>query len=398
VNTLSGAHTIRGGVDALYFPVSENFSFGITHPAFNDPRSASFIPTLLVHDLSRGGRLFHFSEKGTGKLYTAFAQDVMKWRRFVFSLGLRYDNYRFLVRGDQWQPRVGVSFYVRETDTVLRASYNRNYQTPPNENLLLSNSDASSVLVPENVRESLGGALIRIRPERQNVYELGVQQGLGGRLSLNAAYYHKDSLDLQDNDNFFNTGIIFPTALKQSRVNGAELRATVVPYHGFSGSVSLTHYHAVVTPPFTGGLFLGSTALNLLSAGPFVIDHDQKLGAHSMIQYSWNRHFWTAWSVRYDSGLVSNPSDPVAVARDPDYRDLLPYVELSANPPRVRPRTIVDMAVGYEVFREGRRRWDVQFNLSNLTDRTALYNFQSIFVGTRIVQPRSFGARVRWSW
>jgi outer membrane receptor protein involved in Fe transport len=143
---------------------------------------------------------------------------------------------------------------------------------------------------------------------------------------------------------------------------------------------------------------LGSTALNLLSAGPFVIDHDQKLGAHSLIQYTWKQHFWTTWSIRYDSGLVSNPSDPVSVAKDPDYRDLLPYVDLAANPPRVRPRTVIDLAVGYEVFREGRRQWDLQFNLSNLTDKTALYNFQSIFVGTRIVQPRSFGAKVRWSW
>jgi hypothetical protein len=33
-----------------------------------------------------------------------------------------------------------------------------------------------------------------------------------------------------------------------------------------------------------------------------------------------------------------------------------------------------------------------------LTNQTALYNFQSIFVGTRLVQPRSFGIKVRWYW
>ena len=58
---------------------------------------------------------------------------------------------------------------------VLRASYNRNYQTPPNENLLLSNSEAASQLAPASVREALGGAYRPIRPERQDVYEVGAQ-------------------------------------------------------------------------------------------------------------------------------------------------------------------------------------------------------------------------------
>jgi outer membrane receptor protein involved in Fe transport len=316
----------------------------------------------------------------------------------MFSMGLRFDDYRFLVTGHQLQPRLGLAFHLHETDTVLRASYNRNYQTPPNENLLLSNSEEASVLVPANIREALGGAFIRIRPERQDVYEVGLQQSLSGHLSLDASYYHKDSGDQQDNDNFFNTGIIFPTSLQKIRVNGAELRATLLQIHGVSGSLGITHYHAISTPPFTGGLFLGSTAIQLLNAGPFVIDHDQTLGLHGMLQYALRKNLWTSGSIRYDSGLVSNPSDPVKVAEDPDYRDLLPFVNLTSNPPRVRPRTIMDFAIGYDFIREGRRRWDLQFQISNLTNQTALYNFQSVFVGTRLVQPRSIGAKVRWYW
>jgi hypothetical protein len=60
--------------------------------------------------------------------------------------------------------------------------------------------------------------------------------------------------------------------------------------------------------------------------------------------------------VRYDSGLVTNPSDPAAVRQDPDYADLLPYVNLVANPPRVRPRTIVDFAIGNERIAQGPKR------------------------------------------
>jgi outer membrane receptor for ferrienterochelin and colicin len=397
-NVIWGSHTFRVGGDYLQFPVSENFSFGVTDPKFNEPGSPKYNPALLAFDLSRGGQLFYFSKKSSGQLLSFFIQDEMRWRRFLFSVGLRFDRYSFLVNGHQLQPRVGVSFYMKETETVLRASYNRTYQTPPNENLLLSNSEEASVLIPPSVREALGGGVIRIRPERQNVYEVGLQQGIGHQVSLNLSYYHKDSVDMQDNDNFFNSGIIFPTSLKQSRTNGAELRLSIPSWRKFSGSLSLTHYHTIVTPPFTGGLFIGSAAIDSLNSGPFVIDHDQTLGAQGLLRYELPRGFWTSTSVRYDSGLVCNPSDPTVVVRDPDYRDLLPYVNLGSNPPRVRPRTLVDWGVGYQRLRDQRLRWDVQGQVTNITNQIALYNFQSIFVGTRLVQPRTFGIKLRWFW
>jgi hypothetical protein len=219
---------------------------------------------------------------------------------------------------------------------------------------------------------------------------------MGRRLSLNAAYYHKNSRDLQDNDNFLNTGIIFPITLARSRTNGAEGRLTVLPWRGLSGALSLTHIRTVVTPPFTGGLFLGSAVIDSFSEGPFIIDHDQALGAHGLVQYNVRRNLWISTSVRYDSGLVANPSDPAEVAADPDYSDLLPYVNLTSDPARVRPRTIADVAVGYEHHRNDRRAWDLMFQVSNIANRTALYNFQSIFVGTRLVQPRTASVKLRF--
>ncbi len=179
------------------------------------------------------------------------------------------------------------------------------------------------------------------------------------------------------------------------RAAGAEARLTTGRWRGISGTLSATSSHAVSSPPFTGGLFLGQDAVDLLAAGPFVIDHDQRLSVHGTSRVAWRR-LWAGLSVRYDSGLVANPSDPAIVARDPDYADLLPYVTLAADVPRVRPRTIADIAVGLDPGR--RRRVDVQLQVTNLTNRVALYNFQSVFVGTRLVAPRTAGVRVRWRW
>lgn len=398
LNLLRGRHLWKVGFDYQYFPVSENFFFGITDPRFNLPGSRDFNPNLVPFDLTRGGHWFRFSDKGAGQLQTVFLQDRIKLGRFRINLSGRYDRYRFLTVGSHLQPRLGVAYHLRETGTVLRASYNRNYQTPPNENLLLSNSEAAGRLAPPDVRRDLNGGVIRIGPQRQNVYEVGLQQRLADRASLNAAFFHKDSRDLQDNDNFLNTGIIFPTSLARSNVNGFETRLTLPGIHRFSGSVSTTHYRVVVTPPFTGGLFLGSAALDLLSEGPFVIDHDQKLAVSGLLTYRPRRNWWTSWQVRYDSGLVPNPSDPAEVARDPDYSDLLPLVNLASAPPRVKARTILDATVGYRHVRGDRRVWDLVFQVANLTNRTALYNFQSVFVGTRVVQPRTLSAKVRWYW
>jgi hypothetical protein len=398
MNVVRGAHQVRFGFDFQHFPVSENFGFGITDPRFNAPGSGGYIESLLAYDLSRGGRLFYFSDRQAGNLYSGFAQDRIRLGNLLLSLGLRYDKYSFLEKGNQLQPRVGVAYTIPATGTVLRASYNRIYQTPVNENLLLSNSEKSSVLVPPDVRATLGGALIRITPERQNVYEFGAQQSIAGKASLNAMYYRKDITNLHDNDNFFNTGIIFPTALAKAEVRGVEGRITVPEIRKLSGSLSFTHYSVLVTPPFTGGLFLGSTAIDLLRSGPFVIDHDQNLGIQGLAMYRPLPQIWTSVSTRYDSGLVTNPSDPDVVAADPDYADLLPYVNLRSDPPRVRPRTIVDFAAGYEKRKNDRRVWEAVFQVTNITNHTALYNFQSIFVGTRLVQPRTLGVRLRWYW
>jgi hypothetical protein len=167
------------------------------------------------------------------------------------------------------------------------------------------------------------------------------------------------------------------------------------PWAGLSGALSVTTGRAIATPPFTGGLFLGQDAVDLLSSGPFAIDHDQRLGVHGMLSYDPQGGWWFSGSVRYDSGLVSNPSDPAAVAADPDYADLLPYVDLDAATPRVRPRTITDVGVGYDVTTAGGRRvWGVQVSVTNVMDTTALYNFQSVFVGTRLVQPRTASVRI----
>ena len=394
-NRGAGRHSVRGGIDWQRFPVSERFSMGFTSPSFNEPGAPGFNDALLPYDLTRGGSLFVFADEQAGSQLSAFAQSTLNFSRLTLNLGVRYDDYQFLVKGRQLQPRIGLAYAFRDDTIVVRASYNRNYQTPPNENLLLSNSEIASRLAPASVQEALGSTYRPIQPERQNVYEVGAQISLGNVASFDSAAYYKESRDQQDNNNFFDTGIIFPTTLSRIEVTGAEARLTVLPRRGISGSLSATTGRAISSPPFTGGLFLGQDAVDLLSAGPFAIDHDQRLGVQGLLTIDPAGPWWSSASVRHDSGLVSNPSDPAEVAADPDFSDLLPYVNLGADPPRVRPRTIVDLAAGVDLKdARGRKTWTAQVQITNVTNRVALYNFQSVFVGTRLVAPRTLSVRV----
>ncbi len=395
--TVRGRHNIRGGVDLQRIPIRERFTFGITDLGFNDPADPeNYLQTLRPFDLSRGGRLFRFQEAGTGGFYSGHFQDSIKLGAFQVSLGMRYDVYRFLVDATLWQPRVGASYHLKRTGTVFRASYNRLLQTPQNENLLVSNSDKANVLVDPEIRATTGGAVQRIRPERQNLMEVGFQQSLGRRFSVNSSFYHKNARNQQDVNNFFNTPIVFPLQLLAIRVNSVESRLVMTPWRGLSGSMAVTHSRAISTPPFIGGLYIGNGNVTLLNQGPFVIDHDQKLSLQTVMNYTHRRGFYSTVSARHDSGLVTGNADPADVKRDPDYFDLLPYTNLLSSPPRTRPRTIVDVVVGYGRLRKERKVWDVNLQVSNIGNQTALYNFQSAFVGTRVVQPRTVGARLRF--
>ena len=118
MNILRGIHELRFGFDFQRFPMSENFSFGITDPGFNDPDSEGFIPSLGAFDLSRGGTLFQFSGKGSGNLYSGFFQDKMRLGNLLLNLGVRFDRYAFLVKGSQFQPRLGAAYTIPATGKI----------------------------------------------------------------------------------------------------------------------------------------------------------------------------------------------------------------------------------------------------------------------------------------
>jgi hypothetical protein len=392
-----GINELKLGLQAKRFPITEQFRFGITDPGYNDPASDGYNPNLAPYDLTRGGSYFQFADSRTGSYAAAFVQDTLRLDDLTVNAGLRYDRNQLFTTETQLQPRVGAAYYLKATSTVLRASYNRMFVTPEYENILLSSSAQAASLTPPNVQQSnlLGFGQLYNVSERQDNINVGLQQGIGSKLRLDVSYWHRRVTNAADQDQFFNTGIVFPLNFKGGDLHGWNVRLDLAPTGGFRGYLSVGHVRAVYDPPFVGGLFLDSGALDTLTAGPFLIDHDQDLQEQLGVFYDLGQTgFWAGVTQRYDSGLVTDAGTLQDVLSSPDTAYAAPFIHFDQSPQRVTSRTVWSFSVGARLEKYG-LPIEIQADLLNAFDERGLYNFQSVFGGTHVIPPRTLAARVK---
>src|SRR6266853_6882297 len=79
--------------------------------------------------------------RSRGRTGSGFVQDSWRIGRFNLNAGVRFDHYRLVEEGNAWSPRLGAAFDVPHAGLVLRASYDRVFQIPAMENILLASSD-----------------------------------------------------------------------------------------------------------------------------------------------------------------------------------------------------------------------------------------------------------------
>lgn len=424
---VKGIHNAKFGVQFSHTFLTEGFQFGITDPNFNDPVSPDFLPGLLPFDLTRGGMPFSFRGHTDIKQEAIFAQDNLTLGNATVSLGLRFDNYNGITHGSLLQPRLGVSYLVKQTDTVLRASYTRNFETPYNENLILSSATGAGGLANGILGDTSNQPLL---PGRRHQFNVGFQQALGSHLILDGDYFYKRTNNAYDFNVLFNTSVTFPISWQTSKLDGVSARINLTNYKGLSAFMVAGHTRSRYFPPESGGLFFNSD----LPAGVFRIDHDQAFQQTTQVQYQFQQLKklapYVAFTWRYDSGLVSGavpdfataltfsadqqaqiglfcgstfatPTQPIATCSDPNRGALRINIPADGtvnddhNPPRIAPRHLFDFSAGTDnLFRTERVRTTLRFTILNLTNKEALYNFQSTFSGTHFVSPRSYQGQI----
>jgi hypothetical protein len=437
VSYTAGNNNVKVGGTIGATKLDENFTIGFTDPSFNSPcltadgdpsestalRATSqcrgnltvnpdFNPDFLPYDLSRGGSPLAYAQAATIKQQAAYIQDDIKAGNATFKLGVRVDHYDGLSQATLVEPRVGASYAVPQSNTVLRASYGRTLETPYNENLLLSSGLGLGGL--------FGDGQI-LQPGRRNQVEIGIQQGFGKWMVADFGYFNKHTDNAYDFSVLFGTPIVFPVAWDHSKIDGFTGRVNLIEHGGFSAFVVMAHTNAIYSPPGVGGILLQAPE------GDFRIDHDQKFNSTVNLQQTFDKThgIWGALSWRYDSGLVAGAvgsiGDALALTGDQQAaigffcgstvatRDnpitscgsgggatrLVIPAEGTAddvtNPPRIAPRHLIDLGFGADnLFRGTRAKVKLRFSIINITNKEALYNFLSTFTGTHFVTPRAY--------
>jgi Carboxypeptidase regulatory-like domain/TonB-dependent Receptor Plug Domain len=470
-----GRQVIKGGVQYSNTFLRERDSLGIVAPGFNAPclnlngeplngftdptqcapsdnlPNPDFNPVLLPYDLTRSGQNYSYFGHADIKELGLYLEDSIKAGNWLFNLGIRGDLYNGLTSARQAEPRLGVSYTVKQTSTVLRASYARTLESPFNENLVLSSEGCSNEVLSPLLACSTGVAGT-LQPGFRNEFHAGLQQAFGKNVVFSGDYIWKYQHNAFDFSVLGNTPITFPIDWHNSKIPGYALRVDVPNYHHITAFVVMSSVAARFFPPQSAGAgaTVGQPGL------PFRIDHDERFNETTHVQYQLPFHWspWVAFNWRFDSGLVAGAAPCYGLAsNDPNSAcdgtsttlNGQPAVDLSSltadqefeagltcngvaatpttplptpcpaseygstllkipapgtgdndrNPPRIQQRNLFDASIGEDnLFKGDRFKWSLQLTGVNLANKTALYNFLSTFSGTHYVTPRSLTAEL----
>lgn len=416
--------------------------------ATNSAQFPLFNPVLLPFDLTRGGGLFTFRGHTDVKELGLYAMDIISVRNWTFNIGLRGDLYNGLTVARQVEPRAGIAYNIKRTNTILRVSYARIMETPFNENLVVSNTGCND---PTGVIPALIACVPAVfNPGYRNEFHAGFEQAFSKYLVIGGEYIWKYTRNAYDFSILGNTPITFPIEWHNSKIPGYAIRASVPNIHGFTALVVMSSVAARFFTPQIGGL--GTTVNTGGTFQPFRIDHDELFNLTAHIQYQpWKRGPWFGFNWRYDSGLVAGAvpcsggncaqtdtlggqpavdmtdANGIPLTADQEFQAglfcgtqhatptvALPFTCLASqfgstlikipatgtedddkNPPRIAPRHLFDFSVGDDnIFHGDTRKWSARFTVINLTNKFALYNFLSTFSGTHYVTPRTFTGEI----
>ena len=292
VSYVKGIHNVKVGVTYQQTFLDENDQIGIVDPGLVsgiaptclDPATHQPVPgtpcaVLAPFDLTGGGGLyargglFSFNGHTDVKELALYVQDAITKGNWSFNVGLRGDFYNGISTAKQAEPRVGVSYNIKSTNTVLRVSYARTMESPFNENLVIASTGCSipflATLVPPPGVPCVAGP---ITPGYRNEFHAGLQQAFGRYLVVSGDYIWKYTHNGYDFGTVGSTPITFPIEWHNAKIPGYAIRVSVPNYRGFSAQVVMSSVAARFFLPQVAGLPIVPPAV-----GVFRIDHDENL-------------------------------------------------------------------------------------------------------------------------
>ena len=369
-----GRHQAKFGIETDNTFLHENFSYIITDPTQFDPGTPL---------------TFAFAGQRPDLEQSAYAEDLLRLGNWTINAGLRWDHYQLLLNRQSLGPRLAVARYFPSARMVAHFSYDRVFQTPSFENILLSSSANVQSLDPTSFLQ------LPVQPSVGDYFEGGLSKAFGNKLGFDANIYRRVVDNYADDDQIENTTVSFPIAFRKAIIYGAEAKVQVPDFHRFSGYLSYSYMVGNAWLPVVGGLFLGddATAAETQLAGHFPDSQDQRNTVRARVRYQAHPRIWLAMGAQYDSGLPfefdGDPSEVLA-----EYgQAVLDRVNFPRG--RIRPAFLLNASAAATLHKAERWNTTLQLDGQNLTNLLDVIDFGGLFSGNAIGPSRSVMLRLQ---
>jgi hypothetical protein len=368
-----GHHEWKAGVESDNSFLHENFGYAITDPSQFDEGTPG---------------TFNFAGHRPDIEQSGFVQDLIREGNWTINAGLRWDHYQLILNRQAVDPRLSISRFFPSAGLVVHFSYDRVFQTPSSENILLSSSANIVTLNPENFLQ------LPVEPSEGNYYEVGLTKSFFGKFKVDANYFRRLVGNYADDDQIANTTISFPIAFSKSVIYGAEGKLDLPQWGRFSGFLSYSYQVGNAWNPVTGGLFLGdnASAAETQLSGHFPDTQDQRNTVRGHVRYQVAPRLWIAGGIQYDSGLPFEFDGVPATVLAQYGQQVLDRINFERG--RINPALLMDASLGADIYKSDRLKMQLQLDGENLTNVLDVIDFGGLFSGNAIGPSRSYSMRL----
>jgi hypothetical protein len=368
-----------------------NENFGYVMPDCDDPSDPQCPINLGI--LDAGATVFSFTGNRPDLEQSGYVQDAIRLGKWSVNAGLRWDHYQLLVNQNAESPRVTISRYFPSIGANVHGSYDRIFQTPSFENILLSSSGEAQAL-----DTSASAVQLPVKPSHGSYYELGASKAFVGKVRLDTNMFRRDVNNYADDDQVLSTGISFPIAFQKAVLYGAEAKLEVQHWGRFSGFGSYSYIVGNAWYPVTGGLFLGDDATDATTqlTGHFPDSQDQRNTVRARLQYQVAPRAWFALGSDYNSGLPFQ-----ANLTPPQYATEYGQVvinHLNFNRGRINPYLTENASLGIDLYQKEKYSVRLQGDVQNLSNELELIDFGGLFSGNAVGPSRQYTFRLLTSY
>jgi hypothetical protein len=373
VTAVRGRHEWKFGFESDNIFLNENFRYIIPNIPMDTEQFDPGTPLT-----------FSFAANRPDLEQSAFVQDLVRLGNWTINAGLRWDHYQLLLNRQAVDPRFSISRYFPSADLVLHFSYDRVFQTPSFENILLSSSTAATMLNPISLQ-------LPVEPSEGNYFEAGLTKSFFGTLRLDANYFRRLVNNYADDDQLDNTTISFPVAFRKAVIYGAEAKLVLPDWRRFSGFLSYSYAVGNAWFPVTGGLFLGNDAV-IPTSGHFPDSQDQRNTVRGRLRYQLAPRLWIAAGIQYDTGLPFDFEGTEQQALLEYGRQVVSRINFARG--RIYPAFQVNASAGADIYKSERLNMRLQADGQNLSNVLNVIDFGGLFSGNAVGPSRSFALRL----